>query len=111
MLRTSRFKTHEASESHKEALQMLVVVSTTCPNIGKMLLGSMPRKKVKIVNAFFKYYPYFLARQGLAFKGGVEGDSNFMQLLKLYSSAPRMEIRLLKKMTKYTSNNAQNESH
>ena len=34
---TTGFKNHEASASHKEAVQVIIVLPTTCPDIGDMM--------------------------------------------------------------------------
>ena len=82
---TIGFKNHEASTSHKEALQVFLL-PTTCSDIGNLL--SKQHSDMKKVNreCLLKILSniQFLARQGIAFRGnGAEIDSNFMQLLKL----------------------------
>lgn len=110
---TVRFKNHEASASHKTALQVVVVIPSTCPDVGDMLSRTHLQEKCQNRHCLPKIMSItrFLARQGLAFRGdGPEADLNFMQLLKLHSdNDPRLEAWMSKKSNKYTSNNAQNE--
>ena len=110
---TISFKNHEASASHKDALQVMVVIPLTWQDVGEMLSQEHAREKSENRQCLLRILSNirFLARQGLAFRGDTdEGDSNFLQLLKLHSvDDPIFEAWLSKKTNKYTSNNAQNE--
>jgi hypothetical protein len=110
---TISFKNHELSASHKEALQVVVVIPSTCPDVGDMLSREHAREKSENRQCFLRILSNirFLSRQGLALRGdGDESDSNFVQLLKLRGlDDPRIEAWLSKRTNKYTSNNAQNE--
>ena len=86
---TVSFKKHEASASHKEALQVMLVTPSTCPDIGEMLSRGHAQEKSENRHCFLKILSsiHFLARQGIALRGdGDEADSNFVQLLKLRSA-------------------------
>ena len=56
---TIGFKNHEASASHKEALQVVMVIPATCSDVGEMFLGNMPKRKARMVNAYFGYCQTF----------------------------------------------------
>ena len=76
---TIGFKNHEASASHKEALQV-TLLPTTCSDIGDML--NKQHADIKKLNreCLLKilYNLQFLARQGIAIRGdNDEVDSNY----------------------------------
>ena len=106
---TLGFKKHESSASHKEAL----VIPSTCMDVGEMISREHAHEKSENRQCLLNILSNvrFLSRQGLSFRGdGDEGDSNFIQLLKLRGlDDPRIETWLSRKTNKYTSNNAQNE--
>ena len=110
---TISFKNHEASASHKEALQVVMVIPATCSDVGEMLSREHAQEKSENRQCLLRILSNirFLSRQGLALRGdGDEVDSNFMQLLKLRGlDDPRIEAWLSKKTNKYTSHEAQNE--
>lgn len=109
---TISFKNHEASTSHKDAMQVVVVIPSTCQDVGEMLSQEHACEKSENRQCLLRIFSIirFLARQGLAFRGDTdETDSNFMQLLKLQSLDDPTFATWLKKTNKYTSNNAQNE--
>ena len=110
---TISFKTHEASASHKEALQVVIVIPSTCSDVGEMFSREHAQEKGENRQCLLRILSNirFLSRQALAFRGdGDETDSNFMQLLKLRGlDNPRIESWLSKKTNKYTSHEAQNE--
>ncbi len=110
---TISFKNHEASASHKQALQVVVVIPSTFPDVGEMLSREHAQEKSENRQCLLRILSNirFLSRQGLAFRGdGDEADSNFIQLLKLRGlDDPRIDTWLSRKTNKYTSNNAQNE--
>ena len=104
---TISFKTHEASASHKEALQVVMVIPSTCSDVGEMLSREHAQEKGENRQCLHRILLNirFLSRQSLAFRGdGDKADSNFMQLLKLRGlDDPRIESWLSKKTNKYTS--------
>ena len=71
---TIEFKNHEASASHKEALQVVIVLPTTCPDIGDMMSKQHADMKKFNRECFLKVLSnlQFLARQGIAIRG--DGD-------------------------------------
>ena len=82
---TIRFKNHEASAFHKEALQVTLLPATHS-DIGEMLSKQHTDAKKENRECLLKILSniQFLARQGIAFRGeGDEMDSNFMHLLIL----------------------------
>ena len=108
---TISFKNHEASASHKEALQVVMVIPATCSDVGEMFSRKHAQEKSKNRQCLLRILSNicFLSRQGLAFQGD-DDDSNFMQLLKLCEiDDSRIESWLSKKTNKYTSHEAQNE--
>ena len=110
---TIAFKKHESSVSHKEAMQVMVTIPSSCPDVGEMLSKQHAKEKWDNRQCFLKILSNvrFLSRQGLAFRSdGSEINSNFMQLLKLRGSEdPRIETWLAKKSNNYTSHTVQNE--
>lgn len=110
---TIGFKNHEASASHKEALQVVILLPTTCSDIGDMLSKQHADMKKFNRECLLKVLSnlQFLARQGIAIRGdGDEVDSNFIQLLKLRGKDdPRIESWMQRKTDKYLSHDIQNE--
>ena len=103
---TIGFKNHEASVSHKEALQV-TLLPTTHSDIGEMLSKQHADAKKENRECLPKILSniQFLARQGIAFRGeGDEMDSNFMQLLIIRGKDdPRIETWVQHKTDKYVS--------
>ena len=84
---TVSFKNHEVSASHKEALQVVVVIPSTCLDMSEMLSREHAHEKSEKRQCFLWVLSNirFLSRQGLSFRDdGDEVDSNFIQLLKLF---------------------------
>ena len=110
---TIGIKKHEVSGSHKGALQVMVVIPSTCRGVGDMLVKQHKQEKKDNRQCLLKILSnvLFLARQGLPFRGdGEEIDSNFIQLLKLRGlDDPRIDSWLSKQNSKYTSHIIQNE--
>ena len=98
---TIGIKKHEVSGSHKGALQVMVVIPSTCRDVGDMLVKQHKQEKKDNRQCLLKIISnvQFLARQGLPFRGdGEEIDSNFIQLLKLRGlDDPRIDSWLQKK--------------
>jgi hypothetical protein len=83
---TVLFKNHESSLCHKEAMQLVVTLPATCPDVGEMLSREMADQTRDNRECLLKVLSnlWFLARQGLPLRGdGTETDSNFVQVLKL----------------------------
>ena len=107
------FQKHEASDCHKEAVQVSVTLPACCPDVGEMLSSQHAQQKQENRNCLMKILAKlkFLARQGLPLRGdGDDSDSNFMQLLKLRSKEDKsLAAWLDKKTDKYVSHDVQNE--
>ena len=71
---TISFKNHEASASHKDALQVVVVIPSTCQDVGELLSQEHAREKRENRHCLLCILSNvrFLARQGLAFRGDSE---------------------------------------
>ena len=74
---TISFKNHEASASHKEALQVVMVIPATCSDVGEMLSREHAQEKSKNRQCLIRILSniHFLSRQGLALRG--DGDVTF----------------------------------
>lgn len=107
------FRKHSESKCHKEAVDRVLVIPSTCKDCGDMLSGqhaiekAINRKMLLTILSSIRY----LARQGLPLRGdGNEDDGNFIQLLKLRSDDdPSLTDWLCRKQNKYTSSDIQNE--
>ena len=104
------FREHQNSQCHKLAVEYAKTIPS-CENVEMMsenareLMGENYRCLIAIIECV-----QFLARQGLAFQGHTEGESNFAQLLKLRSKdRPELVAWLNKTSDKYTSHDVQNE--
>ncbi len=110
---TISFKKHESSLCHKEAVQLVIVLPATCPDVGEMLSTELASPKRDNRQCLLKILSnlQFLARQGLPLRGdGSDADSNFTQLLVLRGQDdPRIAEWMAKKTNKYVSHNVQNE--
>ena len=108
---TTGFKTHESSECHREAIEV-IELPRKCADIGEKLSAYHSEEKQKNRQIFLTILRNicFLARQGLALRGNIEEESNFIQLLKLEGEMDsRIEKWLKKKSGKYTHPEIQNE--
>ena len=112
---TIAFKKHQSSDCHREAVEMLLVLSQCTKDIAELQSAEHAAQKT------FNYHMLmillnnlrFLVRQGLALRGDVdEFNSNFIQLLRLRGlncSDIEVDSWLAKKTNKYTSPDVQNE--
>ena len=67
--------------SHKEALQVVMVMPSMCPDVSEMLSSKHTQEKSDNRQCLL-WNIHFLSRIGLVFQGdGDEADSNSMQLL------------------------------
>ena len=108
---TTGFKTHESSECHREAIEV-IELQRKCADIGEKLsvYRSEERSKNRQIFSTILRNIRFLARQGLALRGSIEEESNFIQLLKLEGEVDsQIEKWLKKKSGKYTHPEIQNE--
>ena len=102
-----------ASSCHKEALQVIVVIPSSCPDVGTMLSRQYADEIRNNRKCFLKVMAaaQYLARQGIALRGdGDDSDSNFIQLLKMQADDnQKLASWLSQKTNKYTSHESQNE--
>ena len=108
---TTGFKTHEASECHREATEV-IELPRKFADIGEKLSAYHSEEKFKNRQIFLTILRNirFLVRQGLALCGSIEEESNFIQLLKLEGEVDsQIEKWLKKKSGKYTHPEIQNE--
>ena len=83
----SASKNHEASASHKEALQVVMVIPATCSDVGEMLSREHAQEKIENCQCLLPILSNirFLSRQGLALRG--DGDVTFhLVYILLYCS-------------------------
>ena len=105
------FREHQNSYCHKLAVEYSTTIPS-CGNVVEMLnetaratMEENRRCLVAIIECL-----QFLARQGLAFQGSTEGESNFLQLLQLRAKdRPELLVWLNRTADKYTSHEIQNE--
>ena len=109
---TLRLASHEASSSHREAMQVVIELPKKCANIGEML--SKQHSDIKKTNrecslkilASMRY----LARQGISFCGdGDEVDSNLMFLTLRAQEDSVFQAWMERKNDRYLSHYMQNE--
>ena len=108
---TVGMKKHKDSTSHKEAVEVMVIIPSSCPYVAEMLSKEHAAQKKENRQCLLKILStlQFLGRQGIALRGdGNESDSNFVQLLKLCGNDDlRIETWLLRKTDKYFSQDIQ----
>ena len=110
-LGTAGFKTHEASECHREAIEV-IELPRKCADIEEKLSAYHSKEKSKNWQTFSTILRniHFLAQKGLALSGCIEEESNFIQLLKLEGGVDSQVDQWLKKKSgKYTHPEIQNE--
>ena len=63
---TIAFKKHESSQCHKEAVQVSIVLPSTCPDVGEMLSSQLAQEREENRECLLKIISNlkFLARQG-----------------------------------------------
>jgi hypothetical protein len=112
----SRFKEHQVSECHKVAVDYERVIPKTCGNIIDMTdkTATKTREQNRHCLARILESLKYLARQGLAFRGDDDKESNFIQLLNLLAKDDNILAEWLKcgatgTGAKYTSHDTQNE--
>lgn len=110
---TIGFKKHEECTSHKEAVEVMVVLPATTAYIGEHSSHQHASQKVKNKQPLHQIVSSlrYLCRQGLPIRGdGDESDSNLNQLLQLKSeSDPNLVAWLKQNENVYTSPELQNE--
>ena len=110
---TVRFRAHENSAAHREAIDVMITLPSTTRDVGEQLSCEHATQKVKNRDALLQIMSCarFLCRQGLAMRGdGDESDSNLHQLLKMKSEDDtNLNNWLKRKENVYTSPDIQNE--
>ena len=83
---TISFKNHEASASHKEALQLVMVIPATCSDVGEMLSREHAQEKSKNRQCLIRILSniHFLSRQGLALRGDGDVTFDLVYIIVLY---------------------------
>jgi len=100
---TLRFRNHELSASHREAVDMIVHLPTTTQHIGQLLSRQYASETAKNRRVLLKILSSirFLARQALALRGHDDDhDGNLIQLLKLHGEADIEVLEWLKRKSK-----------
>ena len=85
---TTSFQLHEKSLCHKEAVEKVLMLPATTPDISEMLLSTLAQEKATNRHCLLKVMSSlrFLARQGCGIRGhDDEKDGNSHQLLTLRS--------------------------
>ena len=98
---TESFRRHEKSNCHQEAIQVMLNLFNA-PNIGELVSDIHVQNKTLNRKLFLKILQNikFLARQGIAFRGHDEAESNFTQLIKLRESDnPALSSWMKKELT------------
>ena len=108
-----KFRTHDSSSCHREAVEKVLTLPKTTRDIAESLSSAHKADKLKNRQMLMKVLTnvQFLARQALPLRGdGNESDSNFIQLLLLGGKEDSYVAEWLqKKSNKYTSPEIQNE--
>ena len=109
-LATASFRQHEASACHREAVERIFTLPATTTDVGEALSTAHAQENRQCLLKILSNLR-FLARQSCEIRGdGNEGDSNFMQLLKLRcEDYPKFCEWISKWTNKYTSHEMQND--
>ena len=107
----AQFREHQNSNCHKLAVEYSTTIPS-CGNVVEMMSetarATMEENRQCLITIIECLQ--FLARQGLAFQGNTEEESNFLQLLKLRAKdRPELLVWLNRTADKYTSHEIQNE--
>ncbi|XP_053374024.1 zinc finger MYM-type protein 1-like [Mercenaria mercenaria] len=102
---TTKYRKHQQSECHKEAVERHVTLPKQTKDIGETLSAAHSEEKkhnrAQLLTILRNIR--FLARQGVALRGHDEDDSNFLQLLRLHGETDESIITWMeKKREKYT---------
>lgn len=110
---TLLFQKHQQSATHKQAVEVMIVLPSTTKDVGELLVTQLAREKEHNRKMFLKIVSTirFLSRQGMALQGdGNDEDSNFLQLLRFKAEDDPDLLEWLKQKTnKYTSHKIQND--
>lgn len=96
---TIAFRNHEQSACHTEAVETMVTIPSTVPDVGEMLSQQHASEKLKSRHALHEIINCvrFLSRQGLPLRGDKnECDSNIISLLKMKAEQDKILAELLK---------------
>ena len=108
-----RFRGHEKSDCHKEAVQKMVTLQSEVADVGELLSKehAVEKSKNRAYLLTILENVRYLARQNIPFRGHDEKNSNFDQLLLLRSSENDKILEWLEKKNKdkFTSHEIQNE--
>ena len=107
----AKFKKHQQSECHKEAVERHITLAQQTKDIGDTLSTSYSNEKKNNRQQLLTILRNirFLARQGLALRGHDSPESNFTQILKLHGESDPSILKWMEKKTeKYTSSDIQN---
>ncbi len=79
------FKKHKESKTHLEAVEAMITLPKSTPDVGELLSSIHKNEKEEARNVLKTIISSvrFLARQGLALRGHDEEQSNLVQLLRL----------------------------
>lgn len=83
---TVAFRQHEESACHKEAVEKMLTLPATTPNVGEMLSSTLAKEKAANRHCLLKVLSSlrFLARQGCGIRGHDDDkEGNFQQLFLL----------------------------
>ena len=100
---TIALKKHASSNCHKETVDSLIVMPSTCPDVTEMLSSQLAVQKKDNRECLLKIIDNLkcLARQGLPFRGDAdESDSNFLQLMRFSARNDTQLTEWMKKKTK-----------
>ena len=110
---TAQFQKHQESATHKQAVEVMIVLPSTTKDVSELLVTQLAKEKEHNRRMFLKIVSSirFLSRQGMAFRGDRnDEDSNFLQLLQLKAEDdPDLLEWLKRKTSKYTSHEIQND--
>ncbi|XP_014665403.1 PREDICTED: zinc finger MYM-type protein 1-like [Priapulus caudatus] len=106
---TSRFESHQASESHRIAVATISSMSQL--TIDVQMNTNLRQQQEVASKALLKVFQSlrYLLRQGLPFRGHAPEEGNFIQLLKLFREGDGRLDEYLKRTMSFTSPQAQEE--
>lgn len=86
---TSKFRKHQDSDCHKEAVERKLKLPTETKDIGEVLSAAHSEEKTPNRQQMLTILRNirFLARQGLPIRGHDDNQSNFIQLLTLHGES------------------------
>jgi hypothetical protein len=109
---TTKFRKHESSDSHREAVERHITLPRQTRDIGDTLSAahSLEKKENRRQLLTILRSIRFLARQGLPLRGHDHQQSNLLQVLKLQGESDESILKWLERKTdKYTCGDVQNE--